>query len=198
MAVAKPSGQPTIPGRGEIGEPLNRAAERRAGGRLFVVHRLDREASGLVVFAKDARTHRQLCGLFEARKVSKLYLAACLGELAGEGVIQAPIKEFGSGRMGVGAGGKRSITRYRLRRALKGASLLEVAPVTGRRHQIRVHLYSIGHPVLGDPLYGKERPVGGAARLLLHSLALDFGLPGIPELRAEPGPDFEKEVSNFS
>ncbi len=197
LALSKPAGQPSIPGRGEIGEPINIAAERHVGAKVFIVHRLDREASGLIVFAKDARTHRELCARFEARGVRKTYLAAVQGEVAGEGVIRSPIKEFGSGRMGVGPGGKPSITRYRHLRALRAASLLEVEPLTGRRHQIRVHLYSIGHPILGDPLYGKDRPVGGAPRLLLHSLELDFQLQGIPQLRCQPGQDFEDALSNF-
>jgi RluA family pseudouridine synthase len=197
LALSKPAGQPSIPGRGEIGEPLNVSAARHAGAKVFIVHRLDREASGLIVFAKDARTHRDLCARFEAHEVKKKYLAAVQGEVSGEGVIRSPIKEFGSGRMGVGPGGKPSITRYRNLRPLRAASLLEVEPLTGRRHQIRVHLYSIGHPILGDPLYGQQRPVGGAPRLLLHSLELDFLLQGIPCLRCQPGDDFERAVSNF-
>jgi RluA family pseudouridine synthase len=198
LALSKPCGQPTIPGRGEIGEPLNRSAEKHAKRKVFVVHRLDREASGLVVFAKDAATHKRLSQRFEARQVHKKYLVAVQGELSGEGLVRSPIKEYGSGRMGVGEGGKPSQTRYRSLQTTKKATLLEVEPVTGRRHQIRVHLYSIGHPVLGDPLYGKDRPVGGAPRLLLHSLELDFDLGDIPKLRAEPGPEFDKMVSNFS
>ncbi|MBI3554029.1 MAG: RNA pseudouridine synthase [Elusimicrobia bacterium] len=197
IAVDKPCGQPTIPGRGEIGEPLNVEVGQRLGSKVFVVHRLDREAGGLVVFAKDAKTHRELCARFEARQVRKKYLAGVAGELSDEGVIRSPIKEFGSGRMGVGPGGKPSVTRYRALRSLPKGSLLDVEPVTGRRHQIRVHLYSIDHPVLGDRVYGRQRPVGGVERLLLHSLELDFGLEGLPSLRAEPGAGFEESFSNF-
>ncbi len=197
IAVCKPSGQPTIPGRGEIGEPLNRELERSQGCKVFVVHRLDREASGLVVFAKDAKTHRELCARFEARLVHKKYLTAVLGEVSGEGFVNSPIKEYGSGRMGVGVGGKPSSTRFRCLQHAAAGSVLEVEPVTGRRHQIRAHLYSIGHPVLGDPLYGKDRPVGGVPRLLLHSLELDFGIGAIPSLRVEPGADFNDALSNF-
>ncbi len=194
LVLCKPAGQPCIPGRGDIGEPLNIAAAAHIGGKAFVVHRLDLEASGLVVFAKDAQTHARLSLRFERRQVQKTYLAVVLGLLEGEGIIRGPIKEFGSGRMGVAALGKPSVTRYRLKRSLQEACLLEVSPETGRRHQIRVHLYSIKHPVLGDPLYGSKRPVGGLPRLMLHALELDFGLEDFPKLRAQAPADFEEAL----
>jgi len=200
LAASKPAGQTVIPGRGLAEEPLNAALGRRLGGRVFVVHRLDRDASGLVVFAKDAAAHRALCGLFEGRRVSKLYLALAQGRLEGEGAVDHPLRAFGSGRCGVclpGAG-KPSLTRYRVRAAAEAASFMEVAPATGRRHQIRVHLHSLGHPLLGDPLYGKDLPVGGVERLMLHSWSLDFDLPwGRYGLCAPPGQDFLRVLDRF-
>ena len=201
VAVAKPAGQLMIPGRGPgPGEPLNLELERALGRKVFVVHRLDREASGLCVFAKDAEAHRALCLQFEKRSVRKTYLALVLGEVAQGGTIDGPLKPFGSGRMGVGPAGKASVTRYAVRERLKGSTLLAVEPLTGRRHQIRVHLYSIGHPILGDPLYGKDRPVGGAERLMLHAYELELDSPGGSRLslRAEPPEDFQRILSRAS
>ena len=196
VAVSKPAGQPTIPGRGEIGEALNQELERRLGAKLYVVHRLDREASGLVVFAKDAETHRLLCAEFESRRADKSYLAAVSGALAGEGVVALPLKEFGSGRVAPAPDGKPSRTRWRALRALRGATLLRVDPETGRRHQIRAHLCAIGHPILGDPRYGPApRPVGGAPRLMLHALTLRLEAGRTYELTAAPPPDFESALA---
>lgn len=197
LAVSKPVGRPVIPGRGEIGESIREELERLRGRKMFVVHRLDRESSGLLVLAKDAATHRRLCLEFEGRRARKIYLALVLGRIDEGGEIDRPLGVFGSGRMGVRAGGKSALTRFRVREALAGATLLEVEPVTGRRHQIRVHLWALGHPILGDPLYGEDRPVGGAARLMLHALALSFASPDMPALRAEPGEDFLAALEGF-
>lgn len=199
IVVDKPSGQLVIPGRGpDQGEPLNAAVARILGAPVLTVHRIDREASGLVLFAKDADTHRDLSRRFELHEVRKTYRVAVLGTLDRDGVISKPIKQFGSGRMGVGAGGKDAVTRYQPVEALRDATLVEAEPETGRRHQLRVHFYSRMHPVLGDPLYGEVRPVGGAARLMLHALALSFVHANGERLtlRAEPGPDFERVLSD--
>lgn len=186
IAVDKPAGRVVIPGRGaDEGEPLAASVSRHCGRRVYVVHRIDRETSGLVVFARNAAAHRRLCGLFAGRNVEKEYLAVVAGRVARNGSVARPIRQFGSGRMGVAANGKPSLTRYRVLRRLDGATLLEVRPRTGRRHQIRVHLYAIGHPVLGDRLYGNDRPVGGAARLMLHARRLVLAGSGEPPLVLE-------------
>jgi RluA family pseudouridine synthase len=190
LALDKPSGQAVIPGRGLDAEPLSLQAGRVLGAKVFVVHRLDRGASGLVLFAKDAATHRDLSLLFEGRRMHKLYLALVQGSLGADGAVDRPLRAFGSGRMGLGEG-KASLTRYRALGHTEQASLLEVAPETGRRHQIRVHLHSVGHPILGDPLYGKDRPVGGVPRLMLHAWRLDFELNRAEyRLCVLPGADF--------
>ncbi len=191
VAVDKPAGRPTIPGRGDVGEALNVELERRLGRKLFVVHRLDREASGVVVFAKDAAAHRLLCAQFEGRQAKKVYLAAVQGALSGEGLIDAPLKEFGSGRVAPARGGKPSRTRWRFERAVRGGTLLRVEPETGRKHQIRAHLASIGRPILGDPRYGPPpRPVGGARRLMLHALSLTLDAGRAYSFEAPPPADF--------
>jgi RluA family pseudouridine synthase len=195
LAVEKPAGRASIPGRGEIGEPVVTELERRLGRKLFVVHRLDRDASGLLLFAKTAAAHRRLSEAFEARLVRKTYLALVEGTVAADGVVDRPLRAFGSGRMGVAEGGKPSMTRYKVRAPGRGCTLLSVEPVTGRRHQIRVHLYSIGHAILGDRTYGKPRPVGGVPRLMLH--ALELAAPGLAALVCPPGPDFDAVLKSL-
>lgn len=191
LALCKPAGVSSIPGRGDIGEPLSVAAARRAGGKVFVVHRLDLEASGLILFAKDAAAHKLLCAQFEARSVSKLYLALVLGALPGGGLIDSPLKEFGSGRVAASPQGKPCRTRWRCRSSFAGSTLIEASPLTGRRHQLRAHFYGLGHPILGDTRYGRPRPVGRAPRLMLHALALSLQGPCGPlSLRAEAPGDF--------
>ncbi len=194
LAVAKPVGVPVIPGRGALsGETLQQQVEARLGAKVWVVHRLDAAASGLVLFARDAEAHRDLNRAFEAREVGKIYLAAVAGRVAKEGTIRSALKPFGSGRMGVHKHGQPSTTAYRVLERFPDATLLDVSPESGRRHQIRVHLYSIGHPILGDPLYGAPRPVGGFPRLMLHALALrvDTLSTGTLDLRCEPDAEFQ-------
>lgn len=202
LAVAKPAGMLAVAQRGSPDEPesAHGQASRLAGARLFVVHRLDRETSGLLVFAKDAETHRHLSLAFETRQVEKVYLAAVLGTLdAQAGEVDEPIRAFGSGRMGVHPRGKPAQTRWVVLERLPDADLLEVRPVTGRRHQLRVHLYAIGHPVLGDTRYGRPRPVGGAPRLMLHARELSFTDPGGRPIsvRREPPGDFAEVLDGF-
>lgn len=191
LALCKPAGVASIAGRGDLGEPLSAAAARHAGGKVFIVHRLDRDASGLMLFAKEAAAHRLLCRQFESRSARKTYLALVLGKLEGEGRIDSPLKEFGSGRTAASASGKPSQTSWKALRSFRRSTLLEVHPLTGRRHQIRAHLYGLGHPILGDTLYGRPLPVGGAPRLMLHALSLSLlGPKGPLSLRAEPTADF--------
>lgn len=195
LAVCKPAGQPTIPGRGSAGESLLARLTGERGARLWVVHRLDREASGLVLFAKDAEIHRALCAEFEARRVRKVYLALVLGRLEGGGLIEAPLRECGSGRVGVSPRGKACSTRWNVERALPSSTLLRVEPLTGRKHQIRAHLASLGHPIMGDPRYGPApRPVGGVRRLMLHALGLSVEAGRAYELAVEPPEDFQTVV----
>ena len=194
IAIDKPAGQLVIPGRGkEERKPLVDLVSSHIRKKAYVVHRIDRETSGLVVFAKDAPTHKTLSGLWEGREVHKTYLAWVKGRVdTKEGLLDYRLKTFGSGRIGVDPQGKPSQTRFRFLKGREGASLLEVEPLTGRRHQIRVHLYQAGYPVMGDPLYGSERPVGGAPRLMLHAYRLEIPLSEKTlKLVAEPPSEFE-------
>ncbi len=199
LAVSKTAGDLVIPGRGASGESLVDRLSRERKEKLFIVHRLDREASGVVLFARDRESHRYLSGVFARRRVRKTYWAVVQGEMAGDGVITGPIRVFGSGRMGVDGRGKPSETRYRVRKRLPGAAWVEAEPLTGRRHQIRVHLYSLGHPLLGETRYGSGFPVGGVSRLMLHALKLAFPWNGKEafEVFCPPGRDFLDVLENL-
>lgn len=194
IAVAKPAGLATAPGGGiDEGASLHEQVAEHIGGRAWLVHRLDRGTSGVIIFAKDADTHRRLSLQFENRQAGKTYLAVVQGHVDSDaGEISQPLRMFGSGRVGIGPRGSEALTRWTLSERLAEADLLQVRPETGRRHQIRVHLYATGHPILGDTRYGDQRPVGGAARLMLHATELRIPDADGTELvlRAQPPPDF--------
>jgi 23S rRNA-/tRNA-specific pseudouridylate synthase len=165
---------------------LRDIAAELLGGRVWTVHRIDRETSGLVLVALDAESHRRACGLFEARLVRKDYIALLRGTPEpAEGDVELPLRVFGSGRTGVDPGGKPSSTRYSVLEERAGFSLALVIPLTGRQHQIRAHMFAAGHPVAGDTRYGREGLEGGFKRMMLHAWRLH--LPG--ELLECPPPD---------
>ncbi|HML48115.1 MAG TPA: RluA family pseudouridine synthase, partial [Clostridia bacterium] len=167
-----------------------------------IVHRLDKDTSGLMLVAKTDRAHQGLSAQIAARDVRKTYLAAVQGAFAEPaGVIEAPIARHPTDRkrMAVVEGGKPATSVYRLRMPLKGASLLEVDLITGRTHQIRVHMAWQGHPLLGDALYGNKQ--AAAPRLMLHAWKLAFAHPvtGAPlALEATPPEDFERALRKLS
>jgi tRNA pseudouridine32 synthase/23S rRNA pseudouridine746 synthase len=195
LAVDKPEGVVSIAQAGEGGLP--ELLKDVFPGKLFPVHRLDRGASGVIVFAKSAEAHRRLNGQFDRREVRKAYLALVHGVVAvNRGTINAPIRQFGSGRMGVDARrGKPSSTEWKLAERLPTTTLLRVQPATGRRHQIRVHLYHIGHPIVGDLKYGDRTVQEGFPRLMLHALEIEFALASGERLTVEaPVPPSFEEV----
>jgi tRNA pseudouridine32 synthase/23S rRNA pseudouridine746 synthase len=199
LAVNKPEGVVSIAQAGEGGLPALLRAHY--AGRLLPVHRLDRGASGVIVFAKNAAAHRHLNGQFDRREVRKTYFALVDGApTANRGQVNAPIREFGSGRMGVDPKrGKPASTEWKVAERLPGATLLRVSPATGRRHQIRVHLYHLGHPILGDLRYGDRARQAGFPRLMLHARSLEFALlSGEPvTVEAPPPPSFEEVLAVF-
>jgi len=178
-AVDKPEGLPVIPERIARGDCAQAIAAAQAGTRLYVVHRLDRDTSGVLLFAKNAAAHRHLNGEFEHRRARKTYAAVAEGRMVTrDGRITLPIRPFGSGRMGIDRRrGKPCLTHYRLVRHAGGCTELLAHPVTGRRHQIRVHLYALGHPILGDRRYGPPTERQDAERLMLHARSLLVRLP---------------------
>jgi tRNA pseudouridine32 synthase/23S rRNA pseudouridine746 synthase len=165
VAVSKPAGEPVIAERGgPAGACLRRRLERERGEGLWVVHRIDREASGLVVFARSAAAHRAISLAFERRRVRKEYLAFVAGELRPmRGRIDLALHAARRGKSRPARpgepGSRPSVTDYRVlgcwRRGDAVVSLLDVRPQTGRHHQIRVHLRARGAPLLFDPLYGR-------------------------------------------
>jgi 23S rRNA pseudouridine1911/1915/1917 synthase len=172
IAINKPAGMLSIPDRkGE--EPSLKSWLREKYGNIFTVHRLDRETSGVIVFAKDEATHKFLSEAFEHRDVEKLYQGLVQGSLAEpSGSINQPIMEHPAkpGTMVVNRRGKESLTDYEVLEDMGLYSLVQFRIHTGRTHQIRVHMQSLGHPIVCDELYGDPRPV------LLSSFKRNFKL----------------------
>lgn len=139
----------------EAGERLDKLL---GPARVFTVHRIDRDTSGAVVFAKDAETHTRLCAAFEGRQVVKGYLAVVHGRFPpGETVCELPLVPDGDKQHRTIVDkyrGKKALTRFRLVGNAGNYSVVEALPETGRTHQIRVHLASLGRPIVCDPLYG--------------------------------------------
>ena len=200
IIVNKASGMVVHPGAGNIHGTLVSALLHHgtqlssSGGdaRPGIVHRLDKETSGCLVVAKTDEVHSLLSSLFEARKVSKTYMAAVEGRLRKpSGVIEATIGRHHVHRQKMAivseAKGREAITEYRMLGMMDGISLVECKPRTGRTHQIRVHLKHLGCPVLGDPVYGKR---GEYSRHLLHAWKLAFQHPktGVPIAAEAPIP----------
>ncbi len=186
--VNKPAGMATHPAPGTPGGTLVNALLSRIedlsgiGGELRpgIVHRLDKDTSGLLVVAKDDRAHRALQAQIQAKTAIRRYLALVTGRLQEHtGTVEAPIARHPRDRvkMAVVPGGRRAVTHYEVVEEFKDASLLAVTLETGRTHQIRVHMAHIGHPVIGDPVYsGGPSPMRLAGQLL-HAWQLSFDHP---------------------
>jgi tRNA pseudouridine32 synthase/23S rRNA pseudouridine746 synthase len=182
LVVDKPAGLLAVPGRGEAKADCMLARLRVRHPDAQVVHRLDQATSGLMLFARGATAQRQLSMAFEARRIDKRYIAIVHGEPPDErGSIELPLAADWPRRprQRVDAEhGKPSVTHWRVAERLPGGrTRLELTPVTGRSHQLRVHLAAIGHPILGDLLYAPPEVQAAAGRLLLHASALAFGHP---------------------
>jgi 23S rRNA pseudouridine1911/1915/1917 synthase len=195
IAINKPAGLLSIPDRTQS-EPSLKDLLRQQYGSIFTVHRLDRETSGVIVFAKNETAHKQLSQLFEGRDVAKYYNGLVNGvPIPPQGSIDTPVMEHfaKNGKMIAHAKGKPSLTDYEVLENFQIYSWVKFRIHTGRTHQIRVHMQSIGHPVVCDELYGnpeavyisklkrnynlsknelEEQPI--LKRLALHSALLQF------------------------
>ncbi len=163
VVLNKPAGVLSIPDRFARAIPNLYDILTEKYGKIFVVHRLDKETSGVICFAKNEEAHADLSEKFEEHDVNKVYLALIIGHLRNKhGRIDIPISENLKvpGTMKVDyESGKRSITEYKVLEEFEDFSLLEVRPLTGRMHQIRVHFKAIGHPLAIDPIYGGRQGI---------------------------------------
>ena len=190
VIVDKPAGVPVIPAPGW---PLEVTVQGRVadhlGARLWVVHRLDRDTSGVLAFARTAAAHRALSLAFERREVRKTYRALVAGVPPASGAIDLALHDARRGKTRLASpgepGARDARTEYRTLRSWPAhghpVSMLELDPHSGRHHQIRVHLRAIGTPVLGDALYGRGIPAlpdgAPSVALALHACALDVPHP---------------------
>lgn len=180
LVVDKPAGLLSVPGRGEHLADCLLARVQRAFPEALLVHRLDRDTSGVMVFALSPAAQRHLGLQFERRQMRKTYIARVWGEPAAEeGVVDLPLTVDWPNRplqKVCAETGRPAETRWRVLRREGGTARLRLEPRTGRSHQLRVHLKAIGHPILGDPFYA-EGPARAFPRMMLHAETLRLSHP---------------------
>jgi 23S rRNA pseudouridine1911/1915/1917 synthase len=195
LIVDKPAGLVVHPAAGNFDGTLVNALLHHCAGRLSgiggvarpgIVHRIDKDTSGLMVVAKTDRAHEGLAAQFADHSIDRRYQAIVAGiPLRGSGTIDAPLARSTANRQKIAicaeGRGKRAVTHYRLIETLKDAALVECRLETGRTHQVRVHMASINHPLLGDPVYGRTKAVHAPilrelefARQALHAALIGF------------------------
>jgi len=221
LAIHKPAGLAVIPDPGSLDARLINGMlyyvqhqSPHPCQRVYIVHRLDKDTTGVLLVAKDVGTGRYLSTCFQRREVLKVYLAVVRGEVASdEGEITLAIAQHTRGRMRLRERrGRPALSRYRVLERFRGYSLVEVRPHTGRQHQVRLHLSGLGHPLAVDPLYGGKEAVCLSElkpgyrrkadrpetpiidRLTLHASRLEVGLEDGQRLVVEAPipPDFER------
>ncbi len=193
LAINKPPGLRTLPDGYDPDAPHVRRALEGEYGRLWIVHRLDKETSGVLLLARSAAAHRQLNGQFDAHTPRKVYHALAAGAPPWEQfTFDAPLKPDGDRRHRTlpHPQGKAALTHVRVLERFAGAALLEARPETGRTHQIRAHLGFAGFPLLSDELYGGA-PSAWIGRCALHAQAISFLHPASlqPLTLAAPYPE---------
>jgi 23S rRNA pseudouridine1911/1915/1917 synthase len=179
LVIEKPAGLVVHPGAGVAEGTLQNALlalepQLARVPRAGIVHRLDKDTSGLLVVARTPLAHAALVRALAAREVGREYLALCHGVMTGGGTIDEPIGRHRTQRtrMTVRGDGREAVTHYRIERRFRAHTLARVQLETGRTHQIRVHFAHVGHPIVGDPVYGgRRRQPAGASPALLAALA---------------------------
>jgi|SRR5688572_14257835 len=201
LVIDKPAGLPVLPDGWEKGAPYLLKTLEADHGKLWVVHRLDKTTSGVIVFARDAEIHRDLNIQFENHEAEKIYHAIMEGNPKwNEKIAKHPL------RVNVGhkhrtavddKNGKPSETRFKVLKRYQEVALVEAKPMTGRTHQIRVHAYALGHPLLGDRLYSAEE-TDIISRPALHAYTLTIHLNGERRTFKAPYPnDFRMALESF-
>jgi RluA family pseudouridine synthase len=204
LVLDKPAGLPVLPDGWEKNAPYLVKTLEEEYGKIWIVHRLDKITSGVMVFARDAETHRTLNIQFEARQAEKVYHAIVEGiPQWNEKIAKHPLRINVGHKHRTGVSdkyGKPSETRFKVIKRYQEAALIEARPVTGRTHQIRVHAYALGHPLLGDTLYGASE-THLIARPALHAHSLTFTHPQSGERQtflAERPQDFVETLELLS
>ena len=196
LVIDKPAGLVVHPAAGNLDGTLVNALLHHCAGRLSgiggvarpgIVHRIDKDTSGLLVAAKTDRAHEGLARLFHDHRIDRRYLAITSGvPLPAVGTVDAPLARSPRDRKKVAIvpGGRRAVTHYAVQQRLREAALVECRLETGRTHQVRVHMGSLGHALVGDPVYGRTRPAHrtlleelGFRRQALHAARLGFTHP---------------------
>lgn len=177
----KPSGLLSVPGKAAEHKDSLQLRVQRVFPQASIVHRLDMATSGLLIMAMNKHSHRHLSRQFELRQTHKTYLARVYGTVRAEqGCIELPMRCDWPNRpkqMVCLSSGKSAKTDWRVLKRDKAESLVELTPFSGRSHQLRVHMLSIGHPILGDRLYAHPQALSMADRLQLHAYQIAFSHP---------------------
>jgi len=183
LVLNKQSGLLSVPGKHEDHKDCLESRARQTFNDALIIHRLDMETSGVIVLARNKETHRQISKQFERRKTHKTYIARLFGLLPqDEGTIDLPLICDWPNRpkqMVDFERGKSAQTQYKVIERETAATRVEFTPVTGRSHQLRVHALSMGHPILGDMLYGNSDSQKAATRLQLHARTLTLFHPAL-------------------
>ena len=181
LVLTKPSGLLTVPGKAEEHYDCLESRVQQKFPKARIVHRLDMDTSGIIVMALNANAHRHLGLQFEKRLTKKTYIARVWGVITGdEGEVDLPLccdwpnrpKQMVDHKLG-----RKALTKWRVLNREDKITRVELTPVTGRSHQLRIHMLELGHPILGDNLYAHEQAYQAADRLQLHSYSLEFRHP---------------------